>query len=258
MSAPPVSQRLTREDLPGSPDWVDTLLMSLNPFEAATTLALTRGLTFADNVSAQVMTVDVVAPSPVWTEVADQGKPAPSFLNSWVNYDAAAFNTAAFRVDASGHVLLRGLVKSGTIGTSVFVLPEGYRPAVDVGFATDSSSAFGAGRVTKAGAVQANVGNNAWFFLDGISFDAAPRCAAPVRWTGSGWPIPLKVSLPGVSWVLTTRAIDLDAPSGTKTTLAAGAVPEWTMGSDGRLLVQAVPGLTPGRNYRLSFLLLAG
>ncbi len=68
-----------------------------------------------------------------WREVGAVGEPA--FENSWVNYDAG-WDTAGFYKDPFGRVHIKGRVKDGTLNTAIFILPEGYRPPVNLLFAT--------------------------------------------------------------------------------------------------------------------------
>ena len=96
---------------------------------------------------------------------------APTFLNGWINY-GSVYNPAGYFREA-GIVYLRGLVKSGTIGLSVFTLPAGYRPEFRELFVATSNAALGRCDITVAGAVLASVGNNNWFSLDGITFRAS-------------------------------------------------------------------------------------
>jgi hypothetical protein len=94
-----------------------------------------------------------------WHEVGDTNEPA--FQNSWTNY-GSGYSTAAFMKDPHGMVKLRGIVQSGSSGTVVFTLPEGYRPgatctfaAVNVnggGHSTVSVATTGAVTVTASGA----------------------------------------------------------------------------------------------------------
>ncbi len=258
MSAAPSPTRLTREDLPGAPEWVERLLLAVNPFMEATADGLTNALTFGDNHAAQVTTIDVAGPSRTWT--------APTFLNSWVNF-GSGYTEAAYSIDATGTVYIRGLVKSGTVPADVFVLPVGYRPATNIVLSCASGgNAFGTLRIGASasaaftpGAVNAaSAGTNAYLSLENISFQAVGTCAAPVRPTGPGWPAPIKTTLPVVSWVQLVRCLDLDATTNAITTTAAGAVPEWRMGGNGQVQILHVPGLSPGRRYRMTFLLLAG
>ena len=100
-----------------------------------------------------------------------QGWTAVTFQNSWVNYDGT-FNQCGYLRDPHGFVHLRGLVKSGTIGTTIFTLPAGYRPEYQQLFNVQSNSALGRCDVKTNGEVTANAGNNAWFSLDGLIFKA--------------------------------------------------------------------------------------
>ena len=97
---------------------------------------------------------------------------APTLINSWVN-SGAPFNPAGYYKDPFGIVHLRGLVKSGTVGTDIFTLPVGYRPANTEVLACVSNGAFGVIEPSAAGGVNATVGNNAYFSLDGLTFRAA-------------------------------------------------------------------------------------
>jgi len=102
-----------------------------------------------------------------WHEVGADGEPA--FQNSWVNY-GSGFATAAFRKDVLGWVHLRGMIKSGTIGSAAFALPVGYRPPAHIYFACVSNGAFGDVLIITSGNVIPQVGNNTWFSLNGITF----------------------------------------------------------------------------------------
>lgn len=95
---------------------------------------------------------------------------APTLLNSWVNY-AGGFQTAGYYKDEFGIVHLTGIVKTGTIGASIFTLPEGYRPAAEMQFAV-ASNGYGSCRVKTDGSVIAYAGSSAWYSLDGITFRA--------------------------------------------------------------------------------------
>lgn len=100
-----------------------------------------------------------------WTEVT-------SFTGSWVNY-GAGYNTAAYCVDLFGWVHLKGLIKSGSIGSSAFTLPSGYRSVERCLFGVASNGAFGEVDVTSAGLVIPVVGSASSVSLDGISFRGA-------------------------------------------------------------------------------------
>ena len=98
---------------------------------------------------------------------------APTFLNSWVNFDATTFNAAGYYKDGFGIVHLRGLVKTGTVALAIFTLPAGYRPVKTELFSVVSNNAFGRVDVDTGGNVILTIGSNAFASLDGITFRAA-------------------------------------------------------------------------------------
>lgn len=97
---------------------------------------------------------------------------APSLLNSWANY-GGAYNSAGYFKDSLGIVHLRGLVKDGTIGQSIFTLPAGYRPTANEVLVTISNGAIGRIDIAADGNVYATTGDNTWFSLDGVTFRVA-------------------------------------------------------------------------------------
>lgn len=100
------------------------------------------------------------------------GTGQPAFLNSWVNYDTTpGWQHAGFWKDPLGIVHLRGLVKNGTPGSMIFILPPGHRPVSGSEiFATVATSAFGEIRVHSDGGVIHQTGSNSYVSLSGISF----------------------------------------------------------------------------------------
>lgn len=56
---------------------------------------------------------------------------APAFLNSWTHF-GSPYHNAAFWKDPLGFVHLRGVVKSGVVGSAAFTLPPGYRPPGEI------------------------------------------------------------------------------------------------------------------------------
>jgi hypothetical protein len=97
---------------------------------------------------------------------------APTLLNSWVNYDPSYWSPAGYMKDSSGIVHLRGLVKSGTVGSWIFVLPSGFRPARAAMFSViDGNNAICRCDVHPDGAVvPATMTGNGYYSLDGITF----------------------------------------------------------------------------------------
>ena len=70
----------------------------------------------------------------------------PTLLNSWVNWGSGLQAAGYKMVDGRG-VKLRGLVKAGTVNTTIFTLPAGYRPALSEVFAVQNGTTSGQGRV---------------------------------------------------------------------------------------------------------------
>jgi len=99
-------------------------------------------------------------------------KKLPALINGWTNL-GGGFDTAGYSKDDNGTVFLAGIITSGTINTSAFALPIGYRPSLSKNFSTVSADSFGFIRVDSAGAVVIAGGNNSWVSLDGISFQSA-------------------------------------------------------------------------------------
>lgn len=90
------------------------------------------------------------------------GGTAPAFANSWVNFDTTTFMPARFWKDPFDHVHVEGLIKSGTIGATAFVLPEGYRPGNGLLYATISNGALGRVDIGPTGNIVITSGNNAY------------------------------------------------------------------------------------------------
>lgn len=99
----------------------------------------------------------------------------PAFQNSWANFGSSN-EQAGFARDPWGVVHLVGAVKSGTVAANstgtIFQLPAGYRPQYPAIFAVASNGAFGLVTVQVDGSVRAEVGNNTYFSLSGITFRA--------------------------------------------------------------------------------------
>ncbi len=65
-----------------------------------------------------------------WVNVIDAG--APNFQNSWTDCASAlGFNSAGYFRDRNGIVHLKGAVRGGTIDSTIFTLPAGFRPSMN-------------------------------------------------------------------------------------------------------------------------------
>lgn len=96
----------------------------------------------------------------------------PTLLNGWTN--VGGFNeTVGFWKSADGMVHIRGQVKNGTLNTSVFTLPTGYRPGMIQYFPVVSNDTFAHVRIESNGDVIIKSGDpTKWISLDGIAFRA--------------------------------------------------------------------------------------
>jgi hypothetical protein len=100
----------------------------------------------------------------------------PTLNAPWLNY-GDVFAVVGYRRDA-GRVQLRGLVKAGSGGTVIFVLPAGFRPPAQQIYPVVSDSSVTARIDVKAnGEVlvsQPGAGVLGWLSLDGIGFYTDP------------------------------------------------------------------------------------
>jgi hypothetical protein len=92
-----------------------------------------------------------------------------------VNFDASGLAEMRFVKDGSGVVHLEGVVKSGTVPSAIFTLPEGFRPEFRTIWNQITSGGVGridiyeADHVSQAGEVYMANGSNAWIGVN-ISF----------------------------------------------------------------------------------------
>lgn len=94
----------------------------------------------------------------------------PALEHSWVNY-GEGWLAARYVKDALGFVHLAGLIKSGEVNKSAFILPAGYRPTEKLLFGTVSKEAVGEVEVDSVGGVTPiSPSTNAWVSLNGITF----------------------------------------------------------------------------------------
>jgi phosphomevalonate kinase len=108
-----------------------------------------------------------------WNEVGDNIY-GVDFENSWTNFDSN--RKVRFFKDTLGIVHIDGIASAGAVGTTIFTLPEKYRPdnAGDkLHFPVTSNDAFGQVLINVDGSVTSNVGAAAWTSLSGITFRAA-------------------------------------------------------------------------------------
>ena len=97
----------------------------------------------------------------------------PAFTASWAPY-GAPYSDPSFLLLPFGYVALHGTMKNGTLGSSAFTLPPGYRPAAPIPFLVLSNGAAGRVDVGADGTVTPLApSTNASVVLDQIIFKAA-------------------------------------------------------------------------------------
>lgn len=95
---------------------------------------------------------------------------APTLLNGWVNYGTS--QNAKYYKNDFGDVKIKGLIKSGTIGSIAFYLPVGYRPIDNATISVSSNGGYGQITIGTDGSVTVNIGSNVALALDNITFRA--------------------------------------------------------------------------------------
>lgn len=154
-AAAPVSGGLTVQDENGV---VATGVMQLD-FQGA-------------GVTAAAGTGEVVVTIPGGSGGGDTAWTPATLTNGWVNY-GSGLPDAAYRKLSSGEVLLRGTIRSGTIGQPAFTLPAGYRPGatgeVAASGGSTSSSILTVVNFKATGAITVTVGSY-FAYLDGVRF----------------------------------------------------------------------------------------
>jgi hypothetical protein len=108
----------------------------------------------------------ILAPGPAWVNATLQ--------NGWANFDPTNWTVARYRRSAMGEVIVQGLIKSGTFGTTALTLPAGFRPALKLMYpAVDGTNTGQRVDVNNDGTVVPIAGttnNNGYFTLSAIRF----------------------------------------------------------------------------------------
>lgn len=77
---------------------------------------------------------------------------APSLTGGWTTYTAPYGSQGSYR-KWNGRVEMQGLLISGTVGVSAFILPVGWRPVVNLCFTSESNDVAGQVRIFTDGTV---------------------------------------------------------------------------------------------------------
>jgi hypothetical protein len=119
-----------------------------------------------------------------------------TYENGWQSY-GAPYSQASFTRTSSGIIGLRGLVRLGTVGTTICTLPVGFRPKFASEKLIFQAAGYRAGAnswarvdVQPTGEVTMVAGENGWVSLDGIMFLGD---TTNYTWTNNTW-------LNGWSW----------------------------------------------------------
>jgi hypothetical protein len=89
----------------------------------------------------------------------------PAFQGAWVNFDTATFRGARFWKDPMGLVHIEGLVKSGAIPSTIFILPAGYRPGSGLLYPVDTNTGHGRLDISPSGNLVAQSGGATYFTI---------------------------------------------------------------------------------------------
>jgi hypothetical protein len=145
-------------------DYFDSQPPSYLPTLRSDTLSVVRLLTIEDQITFTKATQ--------WRKIGGSGEPA--FQNSWVSW-GSPYAPPGFWKDPLGFVILRGVIKSGTVGSVAFTLPPGCRPEYDLGpLPVFSNAAFGRLDIKADGTVTPiTPSSNVNLTLDNIRFKAA-------------------------------------------------------------------------------------
>jgi hypothetical protein len=101
------------------------------------------GIPITDAVNANTTAIANNVPT-AWTN--------PTFLNGWMSY-GSGYAPGQYR-KVGDMVQIRGLVKSGSLGNAIFMLPVGYRPTTgNLQFAVENSGGHGQLEVRTGGDV---------------------------------------------------------------------------------------------------------
>lgn len=99
---------------------------------------------------------------------------ALSYNSGWADYDTATYPGGGWKLDSTGRVWLRGLIKNTAYSTAtIATLPAGFRPGKAHHFAVPATAAFGYIRVDANGDVVHGGGTTTWIDLSQVTFEAS-------------------------------------------------------------------------------------
>jgi len=125
---------------------------------------------FLINSTGAVTIPGTLAVSTAGSTIAVEAVITPTLLNSYVN-TGGSYTTTGYWKDAYGVVHLRGHLSSGTVGSPIFTLPDGYRPPALTYFAANYNlDSFACVAIDSSGNVLQTSGTSTSLALNGITF----------------------------------------------------------------------------------------
>lgn len=124
--------------------------------------ALGTGVVGTAQIADDAVTGAKISVTPSWT--------APTLNTGWENYNIA-WETAAYYKDRFGFVHLRGMVaRSSGTEITIFTLPSGSRPPLNITFPIIGANGAGRLTITGSGNVVYESGGTTWYSLNGVYF----------------------------------------------------------------------------------------
>lgn len=259
----PRTRNIIREDIPGSPDWIEALLTLLNRGFNDVKQVLDHGLTASENQLAEVKTITVKMPVefPAWRYPGSTGEPA--YQNSFTGWFGTKPGDPAFRMWPNGMVELMGTGKTGGTApasyVTIFPLPPGFAPPATLRLGVPTGGGMKMLEVTPAGAVTTGNATPAWTASDWFSLDCITWQAKGVAAKADLFakPFPIQVATSGRFPIKHVQAMQWrDKTDKSRGVLGPGQL-VWESDGTG-LRITAIWGLQPGRTYDIDLLLSAG
>lgn len=240
-----------KEEFPEAP-WMDRLLRPLKNFTDDVRAALTNGLTFSANMVTQTVEFQV-------TLFEDKYAVIPA--TDWGYYlevSEAHYQPPVWRKLDNGMIWLNGSLAGGNAGSVAFVLPAAAAPLREVEFwATGSFDGYPQPfrvRIDQLGSVWVGEGMDQ-AACEYIHMNASYEAADVTPVVNPAFPVSFLLTLGGgrvVKGVVPLRVVEVVSTRDERIAGTATSV-EWTTSGD-QLVIQNMPGLLPGRRYKVTLL----
>jgi hypothetical protein len=244
----PEFRLFTREEFPDQP-WIEKLLRPLNATLGQTIAGLRNGLTFGENLNAEVKQLDVTTHDE-WRVLALE--------NSWVNSPDVSPLTAAYRKDGAGNVHFRGEITGGAFSTTLRIgrVAAGYAPEHATSRMVEGHNAGGVHspaflEISPDGDMFPHAGPaSADITINELAYPAG----APIP--NGCFPVKFKTKVRGkVAGLLLLRCVELDQRN-EKIAPGIGS-PAWEQDGES-VILRDVPGLAGSKMYRLTLAVVGG